>query len=139
MWVDYSQNQQGKIGNIFNLGNTVILYLGLVSILVLVKDLLKRWDWSYWFIVLTYFMVWVPWSFSPRIMLFYHYTPAIPMLCIALSVMVIRLIQNGYVKTSVSILALSLAWFVVFYPNNVGIPVDKSFVDHVYHFLSTWK
>lgn len=139
MWVDYSQSSQGKVANIYNLGNSVIMYTGLISILLLVRDLFKKFDWSIWFVVLTYFMVWVPWSFSPRIMLFYHYTPAIPMLCIAITIMLHRLIVRRYVKTAISILSLALIWFVVFYPNNAGIHVDKAIQAKIYNALESWK
>jgi dolichyl-phosphate-mannose--protein O-mannosyl transferase len=37
------------------------------------------------FITLAYFCFWTPWLFSPRIMFFYHYLPAVPMLVVIAS------------------------------------------------------
>lgn len=38
-----------------------------------------------WLVVTAYWVVWLPWALSPRIMFFYHYLPAIPFLVITLA------------------------------------------------------
>ncbi len=137
MSTDYSQPEMAR--NIYNLGNLVILWSGLVAVL---WGLFKTsWSWEKGFLSLCYFMFWVPWIFSPRIMLFYHYLPAIPFLCIFLSLWVNFLLKQKGWRASVSkgILVCSGLWFLVYYPNSVGIPVPKKFAEIVYYLIPSWK
>ena len=124
MYVDYSNPQ--KIGNIYNLGNTVILYTGLFAVLMtLFRD--KTSSWEKWFVLLIYFALWVPWIISPRIMLFYHYMPAIPALCIVLA----RWLEQRRTIAK-AVLAGAFIWFVLFYPHITAIRVPKAFAEAIY-------
>jgi dolichyl-phosphate-mannose-protein mannosyltransferase len=138
MYVDYSVPEY--IGNIYNLGNTVILYLGLASVVLAIQELRKQqWSWQVWFCLASYFMVWVPWMFSPRIMLFYHYAPAVPMLCILLSRNLELWWIQGQKKAVYGVTAAAVIWFAVFYPNSTALPVPKWFADKVYFLIPSWK
>jgi len=76
--VDYSE---GKVANIYNTANPVITVSGVVALVwVLVRRGKKELVW--WFVGLSYLLMWVEWTLSPRIMFFYHYAPAIPWLCV---------------------------------------------------------
>ncbi|KKU22656.1 MAG: Dolichyl-phosphate-mannose-protein mannosyltransferase family protein, partial [Microgenomates group bacterium GW2011_GWA1_46_15] len=83
MYVDY--NTPGKVGNIYNLGNPIVFWGGLITAVWFAVLWLKNRDWKRGFLLLTYLSVWTPWLFSPRIMFSYHYAPAIPLLCIMLA------------------------------------------------------
>lgn len=140
MYVDYSV--QGQIANIYNLGNSVIFYGGLYAVAAAILG--KEWyrSWAVRFILLVYFMLWVPWTISPRIMFFYHYAPAVPILCIILA----RWLESRLKSqtklgqlTAKSVLAAALFWFVLFYPNNTGIHVPTAFADAVYLSVPGWK
>lgn len=137
MYVNYSVPD--KIGNIYNTGNSVILYLGLASVIMSVNEARKQWRWELWFALVVYFMVWVPWIFSPRIMLFYHYAPAVPTLCVLLARQLERLWLDGNRRAVVAIGAAAVAWFALFYPHNTGLPVHKDFADAVYFILPSWR
>jgi dolichyl-phosphate-mannose-protein mannosyltransferase len=140
MYVDYSRNDQGYIANIYNTGNSVILYLGLICVGWAVRDLQKKkWSWQLWFCVIAYFMFWVPWLRSPRIMLFYHYMPAIPILCILTALRLEKMWLEGGKKPVIAILVLATAWFALFYPHNTALHMPKAFVESVYHFIPSWK
>lgn len=92
------------------------------------------------FVTVSYFAVWLPWQLSPRIMFFYHYTPAVPLLAILLSYWLIKLSKERYGKQIVfGLVAIMVVTFVVFYPNWVGIPVSKDFADKVYFTIKPWK
>lgn len=41
-------------------------------------------------ITLAYWWVWIPWFFSPRIMFFYHYLPAVPLMICVTSAVIVR-------------------------------------------------
>jgi dolichyl-phosphate-mannose-protein mannosyltransferase len=121
------------------------------------------------FILVSYLAVWLPWQLSPRIMFFYHYTPAIPLLCILLAYWLTQLwnlhhppqkvtktvrssVVNATKKSAVStsmpkwhqvlvlvILIVMGATFIVWYPQWTGIPVTRDFADTVYFALKSWK
>jgi dolichyl-phosphate-mannose--protein O-mannosyl transferase len=99
-----------------------------------------------------YFSMWAPWLFSPRIMFFYHYAPAVPLLCIALAwwidcclagpaahhkhQRVLNAILRG---VSVVTLLSTLAFFVVWLPQWTNIPVNKKVSDPIYYAIPSWK
>lgn len=85
VWMSATPSPEGKVTNIYNTGNPFILWAGLLCILYQAADR-KNWTPTRIFLFVAYFMLWVPWTFSPRIMLFYHYTPAIPFLCTLLAI-----------------------------------------------------
>jgi dolichyl-phosphate-mannose-protein mannosyltransferase len=166
--VDYGGN---KIGNIYAQGNTALFLLGDLAILtsllsftlVIIKklapQLLKKFKlkkaalkipFNLIILLFAYFMVWLPWQLSPRIMFFYHYTPAVPLLAIILAYWLIRLNRVtikigknkkyplGKILLSLSLLACALN-FIIFYPNWTLISVPKEFADTIYFALKTWK
>lgn len=140
LYVDYSH--QGMIGNIYNMGNPVIFYGGLLSLLWLFAKCVHRYRWESWFLFLSYLSVWVLWLFSPRIMFFYHYAPAVPFLCIGLAV-ILHEWMNSKKKAlriwAYSVLGLAIVWFAVFYPNLTGIPVPTQFAEKVYVAIPSWR
>lgn len=183
MHVQYGPEGSNQIQNIYNTGNSVILYLGLASVLVYLgsafKDFnwksLKGWrgavlafvaillvidpsialvaaitlvvaiytsdklSWAIWFCLVAYFLVWLPWLYSPRIMLFYHYLPAIPSLCILLSRQLEKLYNAGHDSAVGLILFVAVLWFAVIYPQNTGVPMPRGFVESVYYLIPSWK
>lgn len=143
MYVDNSV--PNKVAAIYNLGNGVILYFGLFAVLWNLWCLAfekNRRGWQTYFILLVYFMLWVPWIFSPRMMLFYHYLPAIPFLCIMLARWLknLRDSQNpGARRLHMIVLSAALLWFVLFFPHNIGMYLDVGAMDSIYYALSSWR
>lgn len=136
-------------------GNTVIFWTGLLaviaSITLVAKEIIK--NKKGWFknalknvnesahvrVILPYLLVWLPWSFSPRIMFFYHYTPAVPLLCIVLAFWLKQLYQYSDTEKKIVwlVLILALLYFIVWYPHWVAIPVSTAFKDAVYFKFDT--
>jgi dolichyl-phosphate-mannose-protein mannosyltransferase len=140
MHVDYSDPQ--KIGNIYNIGNSIILLSGLFAIYWGLCKQNEKKSWETRFLALCYFMLWLPWSLSPRIMLFYHYLPAVPFLAIFLARWVAHLLEDPQPKLKWlghGILVGSILWFMLFFPHMTGIPVSPGFANSVYYFLPGWK
>lgn len=92
------------------------------------------------FLIVAYFAVWLPWSVSPRIMFFYHYTPAVPLLAILLAYWLhyISQYKSGRIFSILAVVII-FATFVVFYPNWTGLPVPIGFANKVYFSLKSWK
>lgn len=136
----------GQTANIFNIGNAVILYCGLIAVLwniwkiVSTKPTASHYKIS--IILLSYFMFWVPWIFSPRMMLFYHYLPAVPFLCILLAawLTMLREHQNPRARYLGNfIIACSIVWFILFFPQNTGLAIKTGSMDSLYYALPGWR
>jgi dolichyl-phosphate-mannose--protein O-mannosyl transferase len=140
VWLDVAYPNDATIAYMYNIGNSVILIGGLfVSLALLFRPEREKVPhehvWARWFVLLAYFLFWVPWSFSPRIMLFYHYLPAVPFLCILLA----RALTVRGRRWVVPVTVAASAWFVLFYPHLTGIAVSRSFSESVYQALPGWK
>lgn len=158
--VVYDEN---TIANIYAFGNPLLNWLGAAAVIISVltlslkkylahviskkslKQLLKELR-PLAFLVIAYLTVWLPWQLSPRIMFYYHYTPAIPLLCIILSYWLMKLWRrqvksdvNWYQVGVLSAIGLILMTFLIWYPHWTALPVPKSFADQVYFALPQWK
>ncbi|NCN87787.1 MAG: phospholipid carrier-dependent glycosyltransferase [Candidatus Pacebacteria bacterium] len=97
------------------------------------------------FLIFAYFAVWLPWQLSPRIMFFYHYTPAIPLLSIILAYWLTKVADFKLKKFNLgkvivtTVIILSGLNFIVFYPNWTAIPVDKDWANNIYFAIKSWK
>ncbi|MBP9819730.1 phospholipid carrier-dependent glycosyltransferase [Candidatus Woesebacteria bacterium] len=89
------------------------------------------------FLVFSYFAVWLPWQFSPRIMFFYHYAPAVPLLAIILSWWLV--LQERYRTLVWLVIGLIAMGFVLWYPHWTGIFMSQNLKDSLYFFYSGWK
>jgi dolichyl-phosphate-mannose-protein mannosyltransferase len=162
MYVDYGQDTLGNIyaqGNpsLFWAGDTAVIATLLLIIWLLIDQIAIKKKFAaiikiphfaqMLFLLGAYFIVWLPWQLSPRIMFFYHYTPAVPLLCILLAFWLRKLWEYKPTKkdtytfsqsTVIAIVLVIFANFVLFYPNWVGIPLPKEWVSKVYFALPTW-
>lgn len=93
------------------------------------------------FILVTYLSFWTPWLLSPRIMFFYHYTPAVPLLCIILASLLVRGWDLGG-KLNFFVIAVVLAIainFGLFIPNWTGRIVTQDFAQQIYFPIKSWR
>ena len=146
-YVDYPD--QTHIANIYAIGNPALHLVGIIlvfgSVITLIWDKIKNLtahqtlkieslsplNW----LVTTYFLLWIPWQISPRIMFYYHYTPAVPLLSIIIAFWLAKI--NKYSR--VIILAFIFITFVIWYPQWTAIPMPKTFVESVYYLVPSWK
>jgi len=158
MYVNYNGD---NISNIYAQGNPILFWVGDIAVVITLLFVVKKifdqltnggsnslQTWSLRFLLVAYFSVWAFWQFSPRIMFFYHYTPAVPLLAIILSYWLVKLQNLGNdpyfgkskIRTlTVSILLLLFLTFCLFYPNWTGIEVPMSFAQKVYYILPSWR
>lgn len=168
VWFHVEYIGDNQIANIYTFGNPALFWIGdvafLGSILSLGLGLLNlvikksKWrkklkDWllkpaqlqALLFLNSAYLITWLPWQLSPRIMFFYHYTPAVPLLSINLGFWLMQLLTTKKLDSPTkkiifaTILGIITLVFVVWYPDWTNLPMPKAFVDHVYFFLSSWK
>ncbi len=140
-WVKYEEE---KIGNIYNLGNPTLWWTGILILpfvfIESVNNFLKRKDFRLIFIIFCYFIFWLPWVFSPRIMFLHHYLPALPFLSILLAYFLNKLqIGRKGKNLTISIFLIVLAiTFFFFYPIYTGILIPKNLVKYFF-WLSSWR
>lgn len=138
MAVDYAV--EGKVGHIYNFGNSIVLIGGLFAVYEMIfRERSQGWTWSKWFVLLVYFALWVPWIFSPRIMLFYHYMPAIPALCIVLARWLDRALTSSKPirqRAARAVLLGSFVWMAVTYPLLTQVRIARPVADAFYHLFA---
>jgi dolichyl-phosphate-mannose--protein O-mannosyl transferase len=73
-------------------------------------------------------------------MFYYHYTPAIPFLAIALAIWLSRLWENGSSGKMIAatILELTILSFILFLPLWIGTPISREYADYFF-WLPTWR
>lgn len=110
---------------IFLFGNPVWQWLAVLAVLNLTANFFgknKKLDKSSKLLLFFYLATWLPWIFSPRIMFYYHYTPAIPFLSIILARMLLLSWQKKLGKWLITlILVLCFISFLIYYPLWIGI------------------
>ncbi len=157
VWFHVEHSTPNQVLNIYTQGNPWLFWSGAAVVVGLValvgselatnrRALMTPERQQLLFILSAYLVVWMPWVFSPRIMFFYHYTPAVPLLCILLAFVlnrVRRLSQqprHGWLRYALFGYLCSVGIvFVLFFPNWVGVSVPQTWADAVYFALPSWK
>lgn len=142
---------QNLRADIFALGNPLLFWIGDTALLITVFQILKKlWQKGVTkgmrylqtdpvvYLLAAYCIVWLPWIFSPRIMFFYHYTPAVPLLCIILALQLSSLWKKNRAAV-LGLLAAICVTFILFFPHWTALPVPASFVKNFYFAFSSWK
>lgn len=136
VFVEYKEN---LISSIYTLGNPLFVLGGLFSVIVLILQYLKKRSLNLFVILISYFIFFLPWIFSPRIMFNYHYLLSSFFLAISQGVALSYLFKIKYGKIFIlSYLILMSVLFIYFYPLWTGLPIDKSLYDS-YFWLKSWK
>lgn len=144
IYVDYKDN---TIANIYNLGNPLFMWFGLVSVIFLLFEFIRKRTMAIAIVLIGYLGFFLPWVGSPRIMFYYHYMPAVPFLAIATGYVLNKLLVKKTGKIFVvTFLFLLLVLFVYFFPLWTAIHIPKcvniqnctSWYDS-YFWFSSWK
>ncbi len=155
VWFHVDYSDKNHIANIYSVGNPTFHFVGVTIVILSVLFLAfnkitsqsnKKLGNLNWLLV-TYFFLWLPWQLSPRIMFFYHYTPAVPLLSILMAYWFIKIWsikvkgdEIGWNKILVLVLILLIGTtFIIWYPHWTAIPMSKSFVNNVYFLIPSWK
>lgn len=143
-YVDYKDM---TIANVYALGNPLGMWFGLIAILFVLWDFLRKRTISLLTVLVGYFGFFLPWVGSPRIMFFYHYTPAVPFLALAAGYVLEEFCQDSVGKWFVAVFcAILLGIFIFFFPLWTAIHIPKcqefqhcfAYYDSLFWFKS-WK
>lgn len=138
VYFSYEQYGDGKAGYIYALGNPLIFWAGVVAITYMLGKFLEDKNKGSLLIMFGYFVFWVPWIFTPRILFFYHYLPAIPFLAIALGYSLKDMYKSRLKYLSYVILFIFIAVFFYFYPISSGFPIKIEDIDK-YMWIKSWR
>ena len=137
--VYFSYEQYGeKAGYIYALGNPLIFWAGIVAVSYLIGKFIEEREKKYSLILLGYFIFWLPWIFTPRVLFLYHYLPSIPFLSIALGFSLAKLFRTKLMFLSVLILGIFILVFFYFYPISSGWPIEVAAIEK-YMWLKSWR
>lgn len=161
VWFHVEYHDDHHITNIYAQGNPWLLWTGagvawlvLISLLAVARGqklaTLPRANWTaVAYLFSAYAIVWVPWFASPRIMFFYHYTPAVPLLMLLIAYVGHRwwLQTTKWSSRSKQLahaalwgyLVIALVVFIAFYPNWIGLSVPKWWAEHLYFAVPSWR
>ena len=117
--------------------NPVLCWGGLMSLFVLLFVFFVRREGRAGFILLGYLAQLLPWVLVPRLTFAYHYFPCTPFLALSLGecFQLLRLQSRGGRWAVAGFVLLSLAVFLLFYPNLAGFPVADN---GLRSWLPTW-
>lgn len=141
VWYHVDYSIPNKVGNIYALSNPIISWFGLFAFiwfLIQVFTKKKNQTISHLLLISSYIFVWMPWLLSPRIMFYYHYTPAIPFLAIFIAYLLMSLKKSQRLKYILAFITIALLVFVLFYPHWTGIPMPQIYQKFVY-WIPSWK
>ena len=125
-FVDYKGE---NVANIFASGNPAVFWVGAVAIILIAIETVKKNSVNLFIILLGFFVFWLPWAISPRIMFLYHFGPSIPFLSLAIGYQLELLFKEKRQKMVIILLILMGLSFILIYPFLVGLPIPKSFVN----------
>lgn len=144
IYVDYKDNM---VANIYNLGNPLFMWFGLVSVIFLLFEFIRKRTMAIAIVLIGYLGFFLPWVGSPRIMFYYHYMPAVPFLAIATGYVLNKLLGEKFGKIFVGMFLLLLAiLFIYFFPLWTAIHMPKCVIPQgcvswydSYFWFSSWK
>ncbi len=161
VWYFVEYHKDGLVSNIFASGNPVLFWMGIGGVLITLYDFIFTFKSRksqinhqvpgpnssaisftdrdrFLIILLGFFVFWLPWIFSPRIMFLYHYSPSIPFLCLSLGYQVdlmLRLKKSRLI--GFSILGLVVIGFLLVYPMITGVPLPRELFSKFFDFSLT--
>lgn len=137
--VYFSYEQYGdRAGYIYNLGNPLIFWSGIVAISYLIGKFFEEKKAEVFVVILGYFIFWLPWMFSPRILFLHHYLPSIPFLAAATGYAILQIYKTRFKFLAFAIILLFATVFFYFYPISSGYPIKPEAIEK-FMWLSTWR
>lgn len=123
----------GTVARIYAMGNPVVFWFGIFSILLSAFFAFVERNKKLGFVVFSYFIFFASWAAAPRIMFLYHYLPSIPFMAIA-----IGFILRRFPRIIIPFFAVSLIVYLFFFPHLTGLQVPV-WLDRMYYWLPSWR
>lgn len=133
-----------KTANIYALENPVLNVVAIMAVIYLLRIVIKLGVNStktkfYLTLLALYLVSWLPWIFSPRVMFYFHYLPALPILILITAEILTSHLRKFSANIFYTLLLLIFCCYVVFLPHWLGLTVPKIWVKVVYFAVSSWQ
>ena len=133
VWYSYYNYEESNTqSSISGVGNIVIWYMGLLSMIYLLLVLIIKKDKEAFLLVVCYLSLWLPYLFISRPMFLYHYFPALPILFLGIVYFLRDLECIYHCKRVIPIfLVCSFLFFAIYYPVVSGIEVPSGYLSNL--------
>lgn len=151
VWITVDYAKKGMRSDIYAVGNPLLFWIGDIAVFVTLISLLavgikaksyieKNEVKMLTLLIFAYTAIWLPWQLSPRIMFFYHYLPAVPLLCINLAFWIHKLLTHKKLAViGLLLIILIAANFVLWYPHLAYIHVPVELKESLYFYFDFWR
>lgn len=131
---------EGMRSTIVALGNPLIWWTGLFTMLATTVVSIRRKDGMATMLVIAYFSQYVPWMLVPRETFLYHYFAMVPFMIVSIMYM-FKLLEEHYKwnsKIRYAFVSLAVLLFIMFYPALSGMMVSESYILNVLRWFPSW-
>lgn len=133
VWV-FLGNKDLLTSKIFIMDNPILYWISFIALIKAFLTIIFNQNKKNVLLLFLWGSFFIPWAFSPRIMFFYHYLPALPFATIITAGVLDQVKQ----KIAISCLLLIFVSFFFFLPHFIGIPISP-FYDNLLYWLPTWR
>ena len=141
IWYYDGKNADGTISTITALGNPLIWWGGLASLIWIIVRFLRgygRKDRRYVFLLLGFATNYLPWVLVPRVTFVYHYFASVPFIILCICMVFEDFYDKKWWKTAcVLFMAVVFAMFIAYYPVLTGLPIPLSYAK-LLEFMPSW-
>ena len=127
-----------KNGYIYALGNPLIFWAGIAAISYLISKFARERKILLGLVIAGYFIFWLPWIFTPRLLFLYHYLPSLPFLAIALGILLKDIWETKFKFLTIFIILIFASAFFYFYPITSGYPINPQFLER-FMWFDSWR
>jgi dolichyl-phosphate-mannose-protein mannosyltransferase len=117
VWLYVSEIENFYVSTISLMGNPLIWWFGLFSIISILQRALKEKNIPYAYIIIVFLFQWIPYALISRTLFLYHFYPNIIIICLSASIKINEIWQysKGRKKTLIYF-SITLIIFCLFYP-----------------------
>lgn len=131
---------EGMRSTIVALGNPLIWWVGVFTMLATTVISIRRKDKMAMMLVIAYFSQYVPWMLVPRETFLYHYFAMVPFMIVSI-MYIFKVVEEKYnwsSKVRYTYIAAAAVLFVMFYPALSGMPASENYIINVLRWFPSW-
>ena len=130
----------GTSSKIYAMGNPLVWLPGVAFVVAAIFLSIKTKNRLLLFLTMFYFVMFIPWVLSPRIMFLYHYLPSAAFLMLISGYVLSTIFTKSRLlrNTVLIYLAAVVIAFVYFYPHWSALGINPSW-DETYYWLNSWR
>ena len=135
-----SDSLTGQVSTIVAMGNPLIWWTGIVTMLITIGVSIKRKDKAIYMIWIAFLAQYVPWMLVTRLTYLYHYFAMVPFIILSI-VYLFKVVEErrpSYRMLRYLFVTAAVLLFIMFYPALSGMWVSGSYVKDMLRWFPTW-